>query len=95
MGDREKGTFSCQPETNPKGGTSFDSAPNTFRKVNAIITLTSRKEIDNHMGDNLNETHDTTPTITTHDSGASKEDEPTVAVTTPPPKATSTLPIHV
>ena len=50
MANREKGTFPSQPKTNPKGGTSSDSTPDTFRKVNAIITLRLEKEIDNHEG---------------------------------------------
>jgi len=55
IANREKGTFPSQPDTSPKGGTSFDSTPDTFRKVNAIITLRSAKKIDNHVGDDLNE----------------------------------------
>ena len=75
MANREKGTFPSQYETNPKGWTSSDFAPDTFRKVNAIITLRSGKEIDNHVGDNLNEKSDIPPTITTDDFGESKKDQ--------------------
>jgi len=39
IANREKGAFPSQPETNPKGGTSSGSTPDTFRKVNAIVTL--------------------------------------------------------
>jgi len=95
MANREKGTISSQPETDPKGGTSSDSAPDTFRKVNAFITLRSRKEIHNHVGDKLNEKSDIPATTTTDDSGEFKEDEPTAIVTTLPPKTTSTPPIQV
>ena len=52
IANREKGTFPSQPETNPKGKISSGSTPDTFRKVNAIITLRSGKEIDNHVEDN-------------------------------------------
>ena len=55
MANRKKGTFPSQSETNPEGETSSDSTPDIFRKVNVIITLRSGKEIDNYVGDNLNE----------------------------------------
>ena len=55
--------------------------------------MRSGKEIDNDVGDNLNEKFDIAPIIITDDSGESKEDEPTATVTTPPPKITSTPPI--
>ena len=45
MANKEKGTL-----TNHKGGPSSGHTPNMFRKVDAIITLSSGKEIDNHMG---------------------------------------------
>jgi len=93
MENNKKGTFLSQPETNPKGGTFSDSAPNTFRKVNAIIALRSRKEIDNHVRDNMNEKYNISPTITVDDYEESKEDELTVTMITPPPKTTSTPPI--
>jgi len=47
MANRKKKTFSSQPDTNPRGGTSVGSTPDTFKRVNTIVTLRSRKEIDN------------------------------------------------
>jgi len=82
IANREKGTFPSQPETNPKGKISSGSTPDTFRKVNAIITLRSGKEIDNHVEDNLNEKSNTPPTLNTNDSGDFKEDESTITITT-------------
>mgnify|MGYP001085952180 CR=1 FL=1 len=46
---------------------SAQEIADTFRKVTAIIILTLHKEIDTHVGDNLNEKYDTPPTITTDD----------------------------
>jgi len=45
IANKEKGTFPSQPETNPKGGTSFGSTANIFRKINAIITLRLEKRL--------------------------------------------------
>ena len=70
IANREKETFSSQPETNPKSETSSNSAPDTFKKVNAIINFRLKKENDNHVGDNLNEKSNTPPT-TVDDSGNS------------------------
>ena len=81
IGNKEKETFPSQPKTNPKGGTSFSSTSNSFRKINTIITLKSGEEIDNHVGDNSNEIPNVAPTTTTDDSGESKEDEPTITMT--------------
>jgi len=70
------------------GGASAGSAPDTFRKVNTIITLRSEKKIDNHIGDNLNEKSNMPPTIIANDFRESKEYEPTVIMIAPPSKTT-------
>ena len=47
---KESGTFSSQPEVNPKGHTSSSSTANpseSVRKVNAVISFQSSREIDN------------------------------------------------
>jgi len=46
---REPGTFPSQPEVNPKGHTSSSSGDPSelVRKVNAVISLRSGREIDN------------------------------------------------
>jgi len=55
MINREKDTFPCQPETNPKGRASAGgSVPDNLRKINIVITLRPRGEIDNHINHNLN-----------------------------------------
>jgi len=82
IANREKGTFPSQPETTPKGGTSSNSNPITFRKVNAIITLRLGKYINNHVGDHFNKKSNTLPTLNIDDSGELKEDVSTVTVTT-------------
>jgi len=49
---RELGTFPSQPEVNPKGYTSSSWAANpneSMRKVNAVISLRSGREIDNQV----------------------------------------------
>jgi len=49
---RESGTFSSQPEVNPKGHASSSSGGNPsepVRKVNAVISLCSGREIDNQV----------------------------------------------
>ena len=92
---KEKGAIPNQSETTSMGGASAGSAPGTFRKVNTIITLRSEKKIDNHIGDNLNEKCNTSPITNADDFGESKEDEPTVTVTKPPPKTTLTRPVPV
>ena len=51
MSNREKGTFPSQPEANPRGGSSSSFNPNDVRKVNAVISLRSRKKIDTHVGE--------------------------------------------
>jgi len=94
MANIEKGTFPSKPETNPNGGTSSGSTLDIFRMVNAIITLRLGKEIDNHVGDNLNEKSNTTPTIIVDDSRESKEDEPTVTVTVAPSKISPSPPMQ-
>ena len=66
----------------------------TFRKVNVVITLSLGKEIDNHVGDNLNEKSNTPPTTAVDNSREFKEDKPTVTVTTPP-KTAFTFPMQV
>jgi len=52
--------------------------------------LRSRKEIDNHVGDELNEKSKTPHTLNIDDSIESKEDESTVIVITAPSKTTPT-----
>ena len=52
--------------------------------------MISRKQIDNHVGDELNEKSNTPPTLNTNDSGESKKDESAATVTTTPPKAIPT-----
>ena len=46
---REPGTFPSQPEVNPKGHVPLSSSnPNeSVRKVNAVISLHSGREVDN------------------------------------------------
>jgi len=39
MANREKGTFSTQPENDSKGRNSYGSVPDNLRKVNTVITL--------------------------------------------------------
>ena len=48
---REPGTFPSQPKVNPKGHASSSSAnPNEpVRKVNAVISLHSGREVDNQV----------------------------------------------
>jgi len=49
---REPGTFPSQPKVNPKGHTSSSSGGNpseAVRKVNAVISLRSDREIDNQV----------------------------------------------
>jgi len=85
MTNKEKRTFPSKPETNPKGRTSSSSIHDTFRKVNATITLSSGKEIDNHVRDNFNEKSNMPATIIVDNSSEYKEDEPTITVTTTTP----------
>jgi len=75
-------------------GTSSNSTPDTFRKVNAIITLRSEKEIDNYVGNNLNEKSKTPPTTADADSEEFKEDEHIVILTTPQSKFTPISPMQ-
>jgi len=84
---REKETFLNQPEAKLKGEISSDFAPESFKKVNATLTLKIGKEINDHVGDTVKEKYD----ISVDDSGEFKEDEPTVTVTAPPPKISPTL----
>ena len=49
MGNKEKDTFSSQPETNHKGEKYFGSTPNTFRKANVVMILRSGREINNYL----------------------------------------------
>ena len=50
-------------------------------------------EIDNYVRENLNEKFDTPLTIIADDSWESNEDEPTIAMTSSPPKTTLTPPM--
>ena len=49
-----------------------------------------KKKIDNHVGDNLNENYNTPATIDVDGFRESKEDGPTIIVTTSPPSTTPT-----
>jgi len=51
LSSREPGTFPSQPEVNPKGHASSSSGnPNELvRKVNAVISLRSSREVDNQV----------------------------------------------
>jgi len=95
IANRKKETFPSQPEAKFKSGTSSYSALNTFQKVNAVITLRSTKEIDNHVGHNLNEKSNAPPTLNVDVSGESKADEPTITIIVPPPKTTHTPPMQL
>ena len=54
MSYRKKEVLPSRPESNPRGGSSFD--PNDVRKVNAIISLWSGRKVDTHVGEqNVNE----------------------------------------
>ena len=53
LGEREKGKFPSQPEPNPKEfaiGNSSNSAHGQ-EHVKAIVTLRSRRQVDNHLVD--------------------------------------------
>jgi len=48
---RKPGAFPSQPEVNPKGhaSSSFDNPKESVRKVNAVISLCSGREVDNQV----------------------------------------------
>ena len=48
---REPDTFSSQPEMNPKGyaSSSYGEPNKPVRKVNAVISLRSGREVDNQV----------------------------------------------
>ena len=49
MANRKKRVFPSQPESNLRGGSSFDL--NNAQKVNVVIFLWSGKTIDTHVGE--------------------------------------------
>jgi hypothetical protein len=52
LGEKEKGTFPSQPVPNPKALTIGNSSNSTHRheQVQCIVTLRSRKQVDNEVG---------------------------------------------